>query len=58
MLTSTYSPYKNPPNHFENIPIGNKKDRMSIHSNEPLRPLSRQELPPDPINHVCSLTGK
>jgi len=36
--------YKNFPNHFENIPIGNKKNMMSTHSNEPSRSPSRQEL--------------
>ena len=29
---------------YNNIPIANKKDRMSIHSNEPPCPLSKQEL--------------
>ena len=31
---------KHPTNHLENIPIGNKKDRMSMHSNEPSCPLT------------------
>jgi len=44
MRTRTINRTKNPTNHFENIPIGNKKDRMSIHSNEPSCPLSKQEL--------------
>jgi len=36
--------YKYFPNHFKNLPIGNKKDMMSIHSNEPSRPPSRKEI--------------
>ena len=36
--------YKHFPNHFNKLPIGNKKDMMSIHSNEPSRPPSRKEI--------------
>ena len=41
---SAYYAYKYFPNHFKNLPIGNKKDMMSIHSNEPSRPPSRKEI--------------